>query len=417
MILNRRQFVFASAMSGVAVRRLVTVGSSLRIDDDLAYGLLIGSLLGDAMGGPLEFATNENRKGNVVGARQWAETRRLEESTIAEIASKTTLMSYEKVRPEPAAYGPWLPHAPAGTITDDSRWKIILIRAIRDAQDSGSKRLTQDDIARQICKFRPKANRAPDEATQKLIDEGLHEYRLAANWILGKRDPKVALPLDRLWAGIPNCSGQMMLLPLAIRHAGDPEAAYRESFELNFIDSAGAKDIASAIVAGLASVLGTAKDDSDQQRWQRLVNTMQSVDPFRFNEVPFAGRPLNKWLKLVDSIIERAKGRPAVAYRLLETEGKPVYFWDAHFTLVVALTLLKLSDYDAMCSLALAIDFGHDTDSYAQLIGAFSGAVLGKDAFPQEMCQILNKRLKEDYGEDVTQWSSLFSPSNTADKR
>jgi len=249
-----------------------------------------------------------------------------------------------------------------------------------------------------------------NSATKKLLDEGLREYRYAANWILGERDPKVALPLDRLWAGIPNCSGQMMLLPLAIQYAGDPEAAYRKSFELNFIDSAGAKDIASMLVAALSSVLQKETHSlSVERRWETIHQTLTTLDPLRFRNIPFAGRPLDKWLRLVDSIVEKANGRPAVAYRLLETEAKPVYFWDAHFTLVVALTLLKLCKYDPMCSLALAIDFGHDTDSYAQLIGALAGAVHGPQFFPEEMCSNLRKRLKEDYDEDVNQWTTLLS--------
>ena len=136
---------------------------------------------------------------------------------------------------------------------------------------------------------------------------------------------------------------------------------------------------------------------------------MRSVDPFRFTKVPFIGRPLDKWLDLVDSIVERAGGRPSVAYRLLESDGKPVYFWDAHFTLVVALTLLKISNYNAMCAMHLAIDFGHDTDSYAQLIGAIAGAIHGVGVFPGEMRRVVGERLQEDYDEDVQDWLNLLS--------
>lgn len=407
--LNRRHFLSSAAATAFAARASLLMPDGAKEPNEFGVGLLLGSLLGDAMGGPLEFAKEEQRKGNVVAARQWNKSTRLDADSISEIAGNAKLMSYEKVRPDPAAYGQWIEKAPAGTITDDTRWKIILIRAIR-AANTKSKQLSQAHIAKAILDFRPKVNQPTDAATQKLLDEGLREYRYAANWVLRKRDPKVALPLDRLWAGIPNCSGQMMLLPLAIRHAGNPEAAYRNSFELNFIDSAGAKDIASMIVAALASVLGKETESlSAEERWETIFKTLRTLDPLRFKKVPFAGRPLDKWLQLVDSIVEKANGSPAKAYRLLETEGKPVYFWDAHFTLVVALTLLKLCKYDPMCSLALAIDFGHDTDSYAQLIGAFAGAVYGPEAFPNGMRSKLKKRLKEDYDENVTQWSTLLS--------
>ena len=380
-------------------------------EPDGAVGLLWGTLIGDAMGGPLEFAEQEKRRGHVVDCRQWPESKRLDEDSIAEIAKRATLMTYKEVRPETAPYGPWIKEAPAGTVTDDSRFKVILVRAIRAAAEQGAEAVTQSHLAKAILEFSPRFGRAADSATQKLMDEGLREYRYAANWILGIRDPKVALPIDRLWAGIPNCSGQMLLLPLALQFPGQAEDAYRRAFELNFVDAAGAKDIAAAIVAGLAAVLGNeSKALTNEQRWARFEKTMRTIDPFRLKDVPFAGRPLHKWLDLADSIVERANGRPSVAYKLLETDGKPVYYWDAHFTLLVAVTLLKLSRYNGLCALHLAIDFGHDTDSYAQLIGAMAGAVEGANVFPNEMRETVAVRLQADYGEEVADWVNLLSP-------
>lgn len=413
MKIQRRHLIrgLSLGLAGVAFSRVWAVMP--HADRDRALGLLLGSFLGDAMGGPLEFANEETRAGHVVGARQWPDTRRLTQASIRTIAQQAKLMSYEEVRPDTAPYGQWRTKAPAGTITDDSRWKIILVRALRKANLEKTA-LQQSHLARAICDFQPRTSQAPNEATKQLVEEGLREYRYAAHWILGERDPKLALPLERLWAGIPNCSGQMTFLPLAISHAGDPESAYLRAYEINFVDSAGAKDICSAMVASLASVLGEdSSSHSHAQRWETVNQTLRSLDPLRLKQVPFAGRPLDKWLDLVDEIVEQADGRPAVAYRLLETQAKPVYYWDAHFTLVVSLTLLKLSRYDAMCALALAIDFGHDTDSYAQLIGAFAGAVYGTDVFPVAMRETVSNQLQEDFDEDLDDWVSLLTTSST----
>jgi ADP-ribosylglycohydrolase len=411
--MRRRLFLFNLIASPLSFQSLSALAAQTTTREDRAAGLLWGTLIGDAMGGPLEFAKPEKRTGHVVDCRKWPESKRLDDKTIASIAKRATMMGYEDVRPEPAPYGPWVSKAPAGTVTDDSRFKVILVRAIRQAAKQGTDSVTRTHLANAILEFSPRLDQPADDATQKLMDEGLREYHYAANWVLGKRDPKIALPLDRLWAGIPNCSGQMLLLPLAVKYPGRAEEAYRHSFELNFVDAAGAKDIASAIVAGMASVLGEDADSlTTKERWARLETTMRSVDPFRLKAVPFAGRPLHKWLDLVDSIVERAAGRPSVAYRLLETEGKPVYYWDAHFTLVVALTLLKLSEFNALCALHLAIDFGHDTDSYAQLIGAMAGAVDGAEIFPKAMGQTVARRLKADYGEDVSDWVKLLCPAS-----
>ena len=411
-MINRRRFLLA-VTSTLFLQRFAVAANEEFQDTDRSAGLLWGSLIGDAMGGPLEFAKPEKRMGRVVGCRAWPKTKRLDDDTIAEIQEREALASYTEVRPDTAPYGPWVRKAPAGTITDDSRLKIVLIRAIRDASRQDAPKLTQAHIAKEILRFSPLVNKPTDQATRRLLLEGMREYRYAANWVLGKRDPKDALPLDRLWAGVANCSGQMMFLPLAIRFAGRPEDAYRESFELNFVDSSQAKDICSAIIAGLASALGEDADSlTPSERWEKLEQTMRSIDPFRLNSVPFVGRPLDKWLDLVDSIVERADGRPAVAYKLLETEGKPVYFWDAHFTLLVALTLLKLCNCNTLCALHLAIDFGHDTDSYAQLIGALGGAVGGANVFPLAMRQIVANRLRADYGEEVSEWTKVLSANS-----
>ena len=52
----------------------------------------------------------------------------------------------------------------------------------------------------------------------------------------------------------------------------------------------------------------------------------------------------------------------------------------------------------------LSIDFGHDTDSYAQVLGAMAGAVHGLDIFPMSMADAVESRLLADYGESVDSW-------------
>ena len=206
-MINRRRFLLA-VTSTLFLQRFAVAANEEFQDTDRSAGLLWGSLIGDAMGGPLEFAKPEKRMGRVVGCRAWPKTKRLDDDTIAEIQEREALASYTEVRPDTAPYGPWVRKAPAGTITDDSRLKIVLIRAIRDASRQDAPKLTQAHIAKEILRFSPLVNKPTDQATRRLLLEGMREYRYAANWVLGKRDPKDALPLDRLWAGVANCSGQ-----------------------------------------------------------------------------------------------------------------------------------------------------------------------------------------------------------------
>ena len=52
----------------------------------------------------------------------------------------------------------------------------------------------------------------------------------------------------------------------------------------------------------------------------------------------------------------------------------------------------------------LSIEWGWDHDSYAQLLGAFIGAIYGPDIFNEEMKNAVTKRLQLDYDEGVDEW-------------
>lgn len=392
----------------------VSIAAETRVDSAeqttaRTEGLLMGSLIGDALGGPIEFLHGDVLRGVMPNTRGWPDDRRIDVQTRRELADSLVMHGYEKLRPETAPYGPWIDKAPRGTITDDSRHKIVLLRAIRRMLDEGRRRLDEKDLARQFIDFRPRVDRAPGADLQSLVDEGLREYRFASHWVLGRRD-KRALPPERLWSGISNCSGQMALLPLAALFPGQPEVAYRETFAIDFIDAPMAKDMVASLNAGLAAALDPKLDSAnDAERWDAFFDALQGTDPYRLADVPFAGRPLTRWLDLADSIAKRGQGNPAELFRLLETEGKPVYFWDAHFTLLVPLTLLKSCRLDPLPAIHLTLDFGHDTDSYAQVLGAIVGAVHGIELFDPSMRSAVSERLEMDYGESVSRWASTLA--------
>nr|WP_161501115.1 ADP-ribosylglycohydrolase family protein [Rhodopirellula sp. SM50] len=95
---------------------------------------------------------------------------------------------------------------------------------------------------------------------------------------------------------------------------------------------------------------------------------------------------------------------PRQLFEKLEQEGKPHYWWDAHFTFVVPLAIMHLCRDDPMAAMNLCLDFGHDTDSYAQLLGAWIGAIHGREVFPESMVRQVETRLQVDFGESVDEW-------------
>jgi len=407
--LRRREFLNGvTALMGTAVFNQ-GVQAQQTANSSRVGGMLMGSLIGDALGGPVEFLEREKSQRVLANAHDWESSKLLDQPTLDELARTLNMQSYEYLRPDTAPYGPWSARAKAGTITDDSRHKIVLMRALRTMLAEKREQLTQQDLARALIEFRPHPDREPSPELAALVEEGMREYRYAARWILGQRDREDALPVERLWAGVSNCSGQMALLPLAGLFAGDPERVYVETFRLDFLDAPIARDICSALNAGLAAALDPALDDSPvERRWDAMLAALR-IDPYRFGDVPFAGRQLDKWVSLSESIVERAAGRPSTIYRLLEQEGEPVYYWDAHFTLLVPLTMLMACRFDPLAAMHLALDFGHDSDSYAQVLGAMVGAAHGMDIFPGAMTSAVADRLRVDFGESVQHWEETLS--------
>ena len=318
--------------------------------------------------------------------------------------------SYAQLRPDTAAYGPWRANARRGTITDDSRHKIILMRSLRKMLADHRDRLTRQDLARQFVAFRPHEDREPDEALAVLVDEGLREYRYASRWLLGERDPAKAAASRAVMVRHRKLQRANGATSAGGRFSGRARFGVPRNVWIDFVDAPGARDIAAALNAGLAAVLDPELDAATvNQRWDRLLVAMRETDPYRLRQVPFAGRPLDRWLDLADSIVKRSQGRPARAYELLESEGKPVYYWDAHFTLLVPLTMLKFCEFDPLAAMHLTLDFGHDTDSYAQVLGAMAGAVHGTNIFPVSMRTDVEARFLDDYGESIDQWVKTLS--------
>ena len=136
----RRRDLFKSTLAGAACLALPFPALSIprpapRINIRRRIeGMLIGTLIGDAAGGPVEFKSPAEVKGLLSDTRDWPDDRMLDAREISRLARSLPLLSYEKLRPRPEPYAQWTEHAAAGTITDDSRQKLILINTLRYAR-------------------------------------------------------------------------------------------------------------------------------------------------------------------------------------------------------------------------------------------------------------------------------------------
>ena len=301
------------------------VPASVVADDDSeptseqrVRGLLVGSLLGDAVGGPVEFKDPATLGEWVPDMRKWSPDEFRDEMDSGKLAARLKLIPYHGIRPDIAPYGPWEKEAEPGTVTDDSRHKMILMHCLRKLDSQPS--VTAKDLCQAYLDFAKQPAIAKRDDYVALAKESFREYNSAARWILGDRDLDTAFPPQRLWVGIGTCSGQMTLLPLACAYPGDADSAYRAAYAIDFVDVGSAKDINAALVAGLAAALGSTESDRDA-RWRAVLQAIRETDPYRYADVPFAKRPATEWLEFALNAAKRADDSPAKLFSILEKEG------------------------------------------------------------------------------------------------
>ena len=93
-----------------------------------------------------------------------------------------------------------------------------------------------------------------------------------------------------------------------------------------------------------------------------------------------------------------------------ESELDAVTWWEAHVPLCISLAFLEIVNYNPHAALQLCMEFGHDTDSYAQVVGAFAGAMYGSQIFDQSMIDQVNMSMKDQYNQNVDDWMDLLIP-------
>lgn len=374
-------------------------------------GLLIGSFLGDALGGPVEFQSAEDVQALSPPLHRWTEEEVLDGPARQAARERLILRGYDPLRPEPEPYGHWSRHAPPGTVTDDSRLKMVLIAALKKAQADGRWPLGAEGMARAFLDWPGAAlDGSFTEEVQDLNRTWLKEWLYAARWVLGDRDVERARPPERLWGGLPTCCGQMVLLPLAALYPGRPVEAYRHAHDLGFFDNGPACDLNAGLVAGLAGCLSLPQvEPGDENPWESVLKTMGATDPYAYAAVPWVDRPTDRWLETVEDVVRQAENRPARVFERFDRAFADAIKWEAQVCYSLAIAALLMGKGDPLVSLQLSLEWGHDTDSYAQIVGAFAGARFGEEIFPVEMRRTVVGRVRDEYGfdlEDAADWLS-----------
>jgi ADP-ribosylglycohydrolase len=388
--------------------------------DDRIRGLLLGSFLGDALGGPIEFQDPKRVAELPNPPKRWSPDEILDAAACRVTTGRLVLRSYRDLRPQPEPFAHWAFAAPPGTVTDDSRHKMVLLDGLRRALETDqwpfdSRRLAQaylDWPTRGPVRSRPEL--------MALRNEWLAEWEFASRWHLGERDLSRALPPERIWNGLPTCCGQMSLLPLAALFPGNPAGAYRAAYALGLFDNGWGKDLNAAVVAGLARALVVPPDLPPATSWRIIFDAMRQTDPFRYGQIPWVTRSVDHWLDLALTAAQEADRRPARLFARLNETFRLAIKWEAQVPFTLTFACLALADLDPLASLQLSLEWGHDTDSYAQLLGAFIGARHGTALFSNALRAPVLDRLEADYGVRLHDWVEVLgqirrrSPGNAS---
>jgi ADP-ribosylglycohydrolase len=389
-----------------------TVSSTAQKSNDTNFirnkikGLITGTILGDALGGPIEFQGHPEIQATPNPPKLWTDTNDImNDAAIKAAADRMYFREYKYLLPFVQSYGCWTKNAPPGSVTDDSRHKMILMQMLRTALKKNQWPLTEKHSAQAYLDWSKSAVIKKHPGYDTLCPQWLDESYKSINWIMGSREIGKAYPVERIWNSLPTCYGQMALTPMAALYPGEPEKAYLAAYNTAWFDIGFAKDMIAASVAGIS--VGLTLDPTamtHEELWNKVFDAMMKTDPYDYLKIPWCERQTQRWLEVADLYAKEANGSPAKLFTLLDKEFMYTTKWEAQVPFLVVFSILKLCKYDPLASMQLCIEWGNDHDTYPQFLGAFVGAIYGPDIFKAAMRTTVTKRLELDYDENIEEW-------------
>ena len=170
--------------------------------EDRIRGLVLGGALGDALGGPIEFQARDKIQGLPDPPKVWRDGEKLDAAARAATAGRLRLRPYGALRPVPESYGQWNTNAEPGTITDDTRHKLVLLHALHAADQANRWPLRVKDLAQAYLDWPRTKAVVGRPGYEALAADWLEEWQFGARWVLGDRDLAKALPPERMWQSL-----------------------------------------------------------------------------------------------------------------------------------------------------------------------------------------------------------------------
>ena len=368
---------------------------------DKALGMVLGSAIGDAMGAPTEMWHRD--------------------------AIRTQLGYVNKpeaVIREGSPEGPWDYNMPAGGTTDDTRWKYLFSQF---ANSQNLVELDSRDFAGHIVQLYL-AEKKDVQKDDHFLPEHLEAEIRHMTWL--QEWAKVAKPYldgdldgyrnaaNRFYGGEMSCAGMLYAPSVGVYYPGDPENAYRQSFQLSLFDIGFARDISGLTAAYVSKAMqpGTS--------WEDIGAITRTIDPEKYAESRLVGRIAQRIYQDAKSIAYEAKGvleenvdeheripkgftYPAIyytqvekAYRLLDEK-----LWDIPFHAgeihLINLTAIEFCEGDFKKAIEFVVNYGRDNDTVAAVTGAILGAYTGAQNLPAEWKKTVLQNNRDVVGIDL----------------
>jgi ADP-ribosylglycohydrolase len=354
-------------------------------------GCLVGSAIGDAFGGVVEFADAARVKR--LAGKDWVDQ----------------FLPYGKDhRPHP--WGVWEAAPPRGTSTDDTRMNQVLVECVIRNQGYVSPQFLAIEY---IERYRDREKFYPRHAA--LAEEHLSWFLERACTQLGLQElpsGKAITPEKE-----PSLMGLISLAPVGLLYCGQPERAYRKAFDLDFLDVGHARDA----TAMLAAMISAALQGNSTAR--EMVEAGLRTDPFAYGE----NRPVAKSLRKFLQIADQAPDDRALV-QALAAEVKDWNVFNPIEALAVPAAAVCYSKGDFVRSIVIAANGreldgkGHlvklrDVDCAAGVAGALVGALRGVEALPPDWVRDTLQANKTVYGIDLESNAKRFCEAVYGAKR
>jgi ADP-ribosylglycohydrolase len=356
-------------------------------------GCILGTVLGDAIGGPFEFGPLD-RVPKVTGG-DWIDG----------------LYPYG---PEMGApHGVWAPHArqgqgaPAGAGTDDTRLNWLYL----DLSLELGRVPSAHDVAERYLELYERPERAFSGHAEMVRLEFEH-WEPACRGLLGQRSalfpdlPPDVLSARALGLNFPILSGLIALTWVGLFYPGQPEAAYTAAFRAAFYDIGYAREAVGLLAAAVSACAGNLVSGSAETLYDLLL----AMDPLHLGS-EWSKPYVVEHLALCRDLVSMEETDKAIA-RTLSIAFAQYHAFDAFRTLAVALLAVLAADGDPMRAIAIAANHVgvdsegrptryEDIDCYAGLAGAIAGALYGADAFPSATLRQVQESNLTVYGIDL----------------